>query len=344
MNHNIASGRIAEVGIDTVAAAQCLDLLASINSDTDVQLWPADAGVWNNVVLEAVTPQSSYYFKKYREFADIPNYSPPHIPTEQRAQAAQIAQSAAAESFAYGYRLVPAVLAKDSTAFVMEAIPQASHLLEHLSSGACPESVATVLPVALAKFHNNARSSNFDGTALDDTRFRDYKLDLQYNGVARHLDMSRGKLIRDFAEWYKQQRLCVVHGDLNSKNVLLAPDETVYVIDFEQAHLGSPAYDLAYIVAELFIAQNQHKQNPAFQNLSKRFVERYLETLNVSDAAQAEKEATLHLAAQIIYRFKGPSHKVWTSYVDDATEHEVLSRAREYIALNPAPISTIFDI
>jgi len=215
MSHNIEPGTIAEVGIDREAAAHCLTLLSHLEGAADVQLWPADAGVWNNVVIEAVTPQQTYYFKLYRQFADIPNYSPPRIPTEQRAQVAQIAQTAAAESFIDNYRLVPAVLARDDTAFVMEAVPEAGSLLGYLSSGQCPEAITTALPAALARFHNAARSEYYVDTPLSDNRFRDYKVDLQYHNVAQSLDPEKGQILRDFAEWYKQQQECIAHGDLN---------------------------------------------------------------------------------------------------------------------------------
>lgn len=341
MNHNIEPSMIAEVGIDREAAAHCLTLLSSLEGAADAQLWPADAGVWNNVVIEAVTPQQTYYFKQYREFADIPNYSPPRIPAEQRAQVAQIAQTAAAESFIDGYRLAPAVLARDDTAFVMEAVPEANNLLGYLSSGQCPKAITTALPAALARFHNAARSEHYIDTPLSDNRFRDYKVDLQYHNVAQSLDPEKGQILRDFAKWYKQQQESMAHGDLNSKNVLITPGGTAHVIDFEQAHLGTPAYDLAFILSELFIAEVQHKQNPAFHNLSRVFAERYLGTLEGYDSSRVAREATLHLAAQIIYRFKGPSHKVWTSYVTDGAREEALEKATALIATEPQSVTAV---
>lgn len=334
---------IAERSIDREAAAHCLALLPSLEGGADVQLWPADAGVWNNVVIEAVTPQQTYYFKQYCEFTNIPNYSPPRIPAEQRAQVAQIAQTAAAESFIDSYRLVPAVLARDDTAFVMEAVPEADNLLGYLSSGQCPEAITTALPAALARFHNAARSAHYIDTPLRDNRFRDYKVDLQYHNVAQSLIPEKGQILGDFAEWYKQQQECIVHGDLNSKNVLITPGGTAHVIDFEQAHLGTPAYDLAFILSELFIAEVQHNQNPAFHNLSRVFAECYLGTLECYDRSMVAKEATLHLAAQIIYRFKGPSHKVWTSYVAGEIREKVLEKATTLITAQPQPVTIVLE-
>ena len=328
--------------IDKEAALHCLELLSSIDDSTEVQLNSVDAGVWNNAVIKATTSKS-YYFKQYREFADIPNYSPPRIPAKQRAQVAQIAQTAAVISFIDDYQLVPAVLAQDNTSFIMEAIPEANCLLEHLSSGQCPDAIKIILPTALAHFHNAARSEQYTNTPLSDNRFRDYKIDLQYHNMARLLDPKREKILHDFANWYKQQKECITHGDLNSKNVLIAPDGAVYVIDFEQAHLGTPAYDLAFILSELFIAEVQYQKNPAFHNLSKIFAERYLNALEGYDSVNVAKEASLHLAAQIIYRFKGPSCKVWTSYVTKEAREKALEKAADLIVANPQPVTIVFD-
>jgi hypothetical protein len=341
MSHNIEPGMLAEMGIDREAAAHCLTLLSTFEGAADVQLWPADTGVWNNVVIEAVSSQQTYYFKQYREFKDIPNYSPPSIPAEQRAQVAQIAQTAAAESFIDGYRLVPTVLARDDTAFIMEAVPEADNLLGYLSTGRCPKAITATLPAALAHFHNTARSEYYIDTPLSDNHFRDYKIDLQYRNVAQSLDPEKGQILRDFAEWYKQQQECMAHGDLNSKNVLLTSGGTAHVIDFEQAHLGTAAYDLAFILSELFIAEVQHNQNPAFHNLSRIFAERYIGELEGYDRSKVAKEATLHLAAQIIYRFTGPSHKVWTSYVTNEARKEALEKATAHITIEPEPVTAI---
>lgn len=327
--------------MDREITMRCLTLISYFEDATNIQLHAADAGVWNNVVLEVITPRQTYYFKQYREFVDISNYSPPRIPAEQRAQVAQIAQTAAAESFSEEYKLVPALLAADRFAFVMEAVPHATHLLGYLSSGSCPESIKEVLPIALARFHSAVRSERYATTALSDNRFRDYKINLQYHNMAALLATQKGHILRDFAERYKRQCECITHGDLNSKNVLISPQGRAYVIDFEQAHLGTPAYDLAFILSELYIAQVQHGQNRMFHNLSQLFAERYLGALEGYDRLEVAKEATMHLAAQIIYRFKGPSHKVWTSYVTSEARELALDKAVSLVVANPAPITAI---
>lgn len=48
-------------------------------------------------------------------------------------------------------------------------------------------------------------------------------------------------------------RECLVHADLWSKNLLVAPGRPLAVVDFEGAHLGDPAFDLATLLAAALI-------------------------------------------------------------------------------------------
>lgn len=332
--------------LDREISEHCLSLLKSIDGISDTQpiaMRPVEAGVWNNSIVEIRTQEKIYYFKAYRKFAEIPNYSPPDISATQRASVAQLAQSAAEETFVRGYRLVPKILASDDTAFVMEAIPSTGHLLDYLREGHCPASVTEVLPFALAKFHSDTRTKNYATTPLGDVRFRDYKLDLQYYLPAQLVGGERGRVIKSLADDYRKQRACIVHGDLNSMNVLFTPEGNVQVIDFEQAHLGSPSYDLAFILSELHITSMQFSEHAEFRGVGKNFVTRYFEALQGFDEDTIAKEATLHLATQVLYRFNGPSHKVWTSHVNEPTKRVALKHAAELLTDNPPHIVEIFS-
>ena len=53
-----------------------------------------------------------------------------------------------------------------------------------------------------------------------------------------------------------EQRKCFVHGDFSPKNVLVdrspgASPGSCWVIDFEVAHYGDPAFDLAFLLSHL---------------------------------------------------------------------------------------------
>jgi aminoglycoside/choline kinase family phosphotransferase len=47
--------------------------------------------------------------------------------------------------------------------------------------------------------------------------------------------------------------LCITHRDFHSKNLLLKPDHSVWVIDFQDAIMGPPHYDLASLLFDSYI-------------------------------------------------------------------------------------------
>lgn len=321
---------------------ECIALVSKINGATEcVNINQKDAGVWNNIVLEVITGDKLYFFKKYRKLTKITNYLPPNISSKWRAKVAIFAQSEASRSFIDEYKLVPKILVKNNTSFVMEGIPNERPLLYFLSKGQCPESVTTVFPRALARFHNNTLGRKHFPDIFLDLTFRDYKLNLQYNNMSTLLSVEHGQILVDFVNEYKQRLLCMVHGDLNSKNVLIGDGDRVYVIDFEQSHIGSPSYDLAFILSEIFIASIQYKNSPSLKDACRLFTENYFNVFQ-EDALTYAKEATMHLATQIIYRFYGPSHLVWTSYVNSDQRTEILKFAESLVSCNPKPINVLF--
>ena len=47
------------------------------------------------------------------------------------------------------------------------------------------------------------------------------------------------------------RRICLVHGDYSPKNVLIG--QGLWVIDFEVAHFGDPAFDVAFMLNHLLL-------------------------------------------------------------------------------------------
>lgn len=330
--------------IDQASLKHCCSLLKSITDDLSIEradISYVEAGVWNNSILKIEISGKTYYFKEYRKLINIPNYSPPDISAKKRASIAYLAQSKASATFEHGYKLTPRILSHDDTAFIMEAIPEADHLLSYLSKGECPSTIVEDLAMGLAAFHAPVTPETYDTSPWTDNHFRNYKLQLQYYGGTTQLSPYQGKIIKKFTDDYKKVRSCIVHGDLNSKNILLTPDKKGYVIDFEQAHIGSPSYDLAFILSELFIASIMFKNSIELQGVCRDFVNRYLGSLKGYDTSAVAREATIHLAMQVLYRFNGPSRAVWTSYVDDAAKYEATERAKSFITDRPALITGI---
>lgn len=54
-------------------------------------------------------------------------------------------------------------------------------------------------------------------------------------------------------------RLCLEHGDFQSKNLLITPDDDMVVIDFQDAALGLASYDLCSLLQDCYVKYPRHK-------------------------------------------------------------------------------------
>jgi hypothetical protein len=85
----------------------------------------------------------------------------------------------------------------------------------------------------------------------------------QTHGVAQHHPRPREQL----------QVLTQLDKD-NSRNII-ASELEIRVIDFEQSHLGTPAYDLSYILCELLISMETFGAGSQFGKTLGAFLDRY---------------------------------------------------------------------
>jgi 5-methylthioribose kinase len=97
----------------------------------------------------------------------------------------------------------------------------------------------------------------------------------------------------------------LVHGDYSPKNVLVDPDGAVpWILDFEVAHWGDPAFDTAFMLNHLYIKSiYNHGQHDDYAAAADRFWTAY-------DAAvdwDIERETVAELAVLMLARVDGKS-------------------------------------
>jgi len=98
----------------------------------------------------------------------------------------------------------------------------------------------------------------------------------------------------------------LVHGDYSPKNVLVdrATDPVPWILDFEVAHWGDPAFDTAFMLNHLYIKSiYNHAQHAAYADAADRFWTAY-------DAAvgwDIERETVAELAVLMLARVDGKS-------------------------------------
>lgn len=324
------------------------DCLALLNADgySEEKIQPKDiklqTGGLFNFLLRVETEKDVVYFKQYLDNVPNSTYTPPSIPARDRAQLAYEVQKLASDaSLREGLKVVPDLIIFDPalSAFLMREANGNQTLVEFLSKGEIPEILLTQLPVALACLHQATYKRFPISSIFGNREFRDFKLNLQYDGILPFVNEAEGDSVMRCKQQYQEKAECVTHGDINSRNILVGGN-SIGVIDFEQSHLGSPAYDVAYILSELMISSYQYSKSKYFGNILNSFLNNYFTIFDESKRYEIELEITQHLAIQVIYRFVGPSRASWTFYVDEDKKLDILQRCRDML-LEYKPVSSI---
>lgn len=99
-------------------------------------------------------------------------------------------------------------------------------------------------------------SATAGGSGLDPDFFRTEPFELlrlapYYDSTAEKAP-AQAAAIRQLADDLRSRRSCLVHGDLAPKNILVSPTPgEAWLIDWEVAHYGDPAFDLAFLLTHL---------------------------------------------------------------------------------------------
>ncbi len=149
---------------------------------------------------------------------------------------------------------VPALvdLDRESCTLTLEAAPESwvSWKSRLLACTAEPE-VAARLGELLAAWHRASYGDPVIAARFDDQEaFAQLRVDPFYLTVARR-QPELAERIDGFVTRMAATHLCLVHGDYSPKNVLVG--DGIWVIDFEVAHYGDPAFDLAFMLNHLML-------------------------------------------------------------------------------------------
>jgi 5-methylthioribose kinase len=149
---------------------------------------------------------------------------------------------------------VPKLVFLDPERFilVLERVPVGSTVWKSdLLAGVINPDVGAALGKTLATWHNYA-----DGNAevkikfMEDSLFEQLRIDPFYRFVAAknpQIEVAIRKLINEL----EGDKTTIVHGDFSPKNIMVAMNDDVYILDFEVTHVGNPVFDIAFLVAHL---------------------------------------------------------------------------------------------
>lgn len=201
---------------------------------------------------------------------------------------------------------VPAVLDFDPDRFVLAmtcAEADSRNWKEDLLRGTLDPSVARAAGALLRHIHDTVTLEGDEMAAFDDPAMLvPLRIDPYYRPAAAKNPLVASEVFAA-AHRLTSERRALVLGDFVPKNILVRPDGTLTIIDFEVAHLGDPAYDVASCLNHLLLKAIAFRENRAgLTGLARVFWEEYGEA-----AALDEPGTLLHLGALQLARVDGLS-------------------------------------
>jgi len=211
---------------------------------------------------------------------------------------------------------VPTVLFSDDRNFIfgMSCAPPGGVLWkEGLLAGHIDLLAAERAGALLAQIHSDAAEDQWarrrfgDQTVLIQGRVDPYHL------TAAQANPWLAPIIREEVERLLGTQLTLVLGDYSPKNTFVYPDRLL-VLDFEVAHWGDPAFDVAFCLNHLSLKASRFPQwAPRYLSAARSFWSAYLGAVPY-DGGRTEAAAVRELGCLLLARIDGKSK---VEYIDD---------------------------
>lgn len=232
---------------------------------------------------------------------------------------------------------VPEVKFSDEPNFVlgMSCAPDGGeNWKESLLRGSTDLQAATWAAKLLALLHCESHTRQ---TLLDS--FRDQSLLIQgridpyHRTVAKqHPDLE--PVISAEVERLLSTRQVLVHGDYSPKNIVLYPG-AVFVLDFEVAHYGDPAFDVAFCLTHLVLKAIHFAPDHArYLACARRFWDTYRSAVGRTFEPALESSVVAELGCLMLARIDGKSR---VEYITDEPTREVARQLARNLLLVPPP-------
>jgi tRNA A-37 threonylcarbamoyl transferase component Bud32 len=205
---------------------------------------------------------------------------------------------------------VPRVLDRDPERFaiVVERAPRDwANWKTLLLHEIVDQEVAGRLGCLLARWHNaTLGEAGVPPQFLPTTGFEQLRVDPYYRTVARR-HPSLAPALGRMADQLLSHRQCLVHGDFSPKNVLVGRGPQMWVIDFEVAHFGDPAFDIAFLVSHLFIKSVHLPRSAAGLDACITSFTTSYEATTCSELAPSWAYVLAHVGCLLLARVDGKS-------------------------------------
>ena len=226
---------------------------------------------------------------------------------------------------------VPKLVFLDPERFilVLERVPVGSTVWKSdLLAGVINPDIGLKLGATLASWHNyGEKNAEVKIKFMEDSLFEQLRIDPFYRFVAAknpQIEVSIRKLINEL----EGDKTTVVHGDFSPKNIMVATNDDVYILDFEVTHVGNPVFDLAFLIAHLlckFFRTDDRLHAKLLANTAISFVEEYQGVRRISPTL------TKHASLIALARVEGKSP---VNYLSAGAQHKLQTFTKAILANN----------
>jgi 5-methylthioribose kinase len=238
---------------------------------------------------------------------------------------------------------------RDNHVIAIDAAPlSAATWKTELLEGRVDGHVGAVLGSFLGAAHEFAATDPaVEGTFSNYTPFEQLRLDPYHATVAeRHPDVAA--VIEREIERIRGTRSTLVHGDYSPKNVLVeggAGSRRVLVLDFEVAHWGDPAFDVAFMLNHLCIKSvYTADQHEAYIATARRFWDAYGDATRDDGYTDEDFETNVvaELGVLMLARVDGKSP---VEYVTDrGTKERLRTVAKTILTADVTTLEGVLDV
>ena len=242
--------------------------------------------------------------------------------------------------------VVPAVRFedRDEHLIAIDAAPLSAGMWKtDLLAGKVDETVGEVVGSFLGAAHEFAATESDVRKGFSNyTPFEQLRLDPYHATVAeRHPDVAPA--IEAEIERIRDARSTLVHGDYSPKNVLIegGDNRRVWLLDFEVAHWGDPAFDVAFMLNHLFIKSvYDADRNERYVSTARAFWDAYRDVAAVDAGFEANVVAELGVLALARVDGKSPVEYVTA----ETTKDRLRTVAKTVLTTDAATLDSVVEI
>lgn len=205
----------------------------------------------------------------------------------------------------------PAVLTYDDENCIMvrEAAPASSRMWKQdLLEGIFDFDVAKKTMEALAIVHNKSANNEEAREGYSDMSvFEQLRVSPYFEFLATKHPELKDEILGMIPKIAGIHEV-IVHADYSPKNILVNDDRTICILDYEIAHYGWAAFDVAFFTNHIVLKSAHMRQyNGALLNMLLHMTDTYFGMIDFADAAAMEAECIPLLGVLMLARIDGKS-------------------------------------